>query len=250
MICLKKCKFFFIVLTLCTFILVTNVFAANPPLDIDIEALQNEEGTADIHTFDAAGYGFFILQMGKIGDYQCLGEIDLSKYDTVTIRYGADQGAQFYDDEKSAWLALTTNGPTTDSSYNPIEGVEVITKVDVENPYGNWAQADNEVVMQLDSDYNGVVYLAFTMAKIGDRQDGIAITEIIFSDSSYEPPTPEPTEEPTPTPEPTDTPEPTKSSTPTTEKDDGNNLLPIIIGSALGVVVIVAIIVVVIKRKK
>lgn len=209
--------------------------------------MQEQEGKGNVHIFSAAGYSDYVLQMGNIGDYHCLGEIDLSKYDTVTIRYGADQGAQFYDDEKNAWLALTKNGPTTDGAYNPVEGVEIITKVNLENPYGHWAVADNEVVMELDTDYNGVVYLAFTMAKIGDRQDGIAIIEIIFSDSSYTTPTPEPTEEPTSTPVPTDTPVPTKTATNETKDESGVD--PAIFAAG-GVVVVAAVVVVIIVSRK
>lgn len=246
---MRKAGFFTVILTVCMLLLVANVFAANPPLELDIEALQEQEGKGNVHIFTAAGYNDYVLQMGNIGDYHCLGEIDLSKYDTVTIRYGADQGAQFYDDEKSAWFALTKNGPTTDGAYNPIEDVEIIAQVNLENPYGNWAVADNEVVMELDTDYNGVVYLALTMAKIGDRQDGVAITEIIFSDSSYVPPTPEPTEEPSPTPDPTDTPVPTKTAEEST-KSESSNITPIIVASIVGVVVIAAIVIVLVMLRK
>ncbi|NLN05092.1 MAG: hypothetical protein GX166_09805 [Clostridiaceae bacterium] len=248
---MRKTRLFTVMLIVCMLLLALNVHAANPPLEIDIEALQEQEGRGNVHIFSAAGYFDYVLQMGNIGDYHCLGEIDLSKYDTVTIRYGADQGAQFYDDEKSAWLALTTNGPTTDNAYNPIEDVEIIAKVNLENPYGHWAVADNEVVMELDTDYNGIVYLALTMAKIGDRQDGIAITEIIFSDSSYVPPTPEPTEEPSPTPDPTDTPVPTKTAEEST-KDESTSMTPVIVAVVIGAVVIavIVIVMVVLRRKK
>ncbi len=241
------------VTVVCIFVLMAiGVYASSPPTEIDIESLADEKGTGNVHIFAQAQYTDFVLQMGNIGDYHSLGEIDLSKYDTVTIWYGADGGAQYYDDNINAFLALTTTGATQDTKYVPIEDVNIISKVNLENPEGSWANSSMEVSMKIDSDFNGEVFLALNMAKIGDRQDGLAITEIEFSDSTYATPTPEPTKEPTPSPVKTNTPVP--SQKPSTEKPvdvekSGSNL-PVIIGLSVAVVAVVVVVVVLIKKKK
>lgn len=225
-------------------------YAANPPYEVDIEALQGGTGTGNIHIFSPAGYSDYILQMGNIGDYMSLGVIDLSKYDTVTIMYGADGGAEFYDDEKHAWLALTTNGPTINSSYTPIPDVDIISQVNLENPDGNWAGGNTEVTMTIDSDFNGEVFLAMTMAKIGTRQDGIAITDIIFSDSTYTTPTPEPTKTPSPTPEKTATAVPTATKSPDAGDEGNGSIIPVVAAGAAVVVIAVVVVVIIVKKKK
>lgn len=239
-----------VVVILMSALLLTLVMAeGNPPYEVDIEDLVEAPGKVQVHIFSLAGYSDYVIQMGNVGDYILLGEMDLSLYDKVTIRYGADGGAVFSDDTKNAKLVLTKNGATITSGYSPVEGVEIIAEVNLIEVDGAWAGGEVEVEMELDTDYSGDVYLAMTMANIGGRQDGVAMSEIIFSDSNYVAPTKEPTPEPSATPVPTDTPEPTATSKPTVAASS-DKWLPIVIGIAAALVVVVVVVVIIVKKKK
>ena len=110
-----------------------------------------------------------LLHQGSIA----LGEIDLSKYSAVVVTYGSDPGAKQGD--VGTFMALTKNGAVENADSSDKTDAEIIAQATMSNATGFW-NVTRDVTIELDTDYNGVVYLAQDM-KDGN---GIAITSIVF----------------------------------------------------------------------
>ncbi len=136
--------------------------------EYDIEA--NEASVE----FSAAGYPGKVFQLFNYDNHILLGDLDLSKYESMIVVYGSDGGAMLGD--VGSEMLLTANGAIYDNNKTPVEGAEVLASAPLSNPTAAWYAGDREVVINIDSDYNGPVYLCHKMG----GSDGVAVSAIIL----------------------------------------------------------------------
>lgn len=211
--------------------------AAAGDLEIDFESLTADK--SNIHVFSAALYTQTVIQFEGPAGTQNVGELDLSKYGSVTIEYGSDAGAVFVGDSAQGYLALTENGAVQDENGAALEDVKIIGRTDLEDQTnGGWANGNTAVTIPFHSDYNGIVYVSlFAVTKEGitpnGNFDGIAITKITFHEKTESDPPAGSTEKPA---DPTQTPGSGTKPSDTPKTGDVNVILAI---AAAGIVLTV-----------
>lgn len=214
---------------------------------IDIEEYSTlEEQTIDCRWENA--YGCYCFPVQYYGQYVCLGNYDLSKFNGMTIVVGMDLAAVLVSSSGRPYtIALTKNGPVQDSAGAWIDTAEVIGTVEIAEPPGasNWGR--DEIYIEFDTDYSGEVWLAVFCAAVGHT---VLMSDMWFN-SIPEPatPSPEPTEVPeaTATPEATKAPEADPTDAPATKApakadDEGSGLSS---GETIAIVAMIATVVVV-----
>lgn len=142
--------------------------------DVDIESLEENQHSSVIEYINS--YGCFCVVNEKYGNYFSLGQWDLSKFKSITISYGADNKAEFQNEEKgSAYIALTTGGAVQDTQGAKIDDVNIIGQTDIPVPEVSWGRDELEITF--DSDYSGEVFLAIFHVSEGHN---CLISEITF----------------------------------------------------------------------
>ena len=126
---------------------------------IDIEEM-GKSGNHNMRIVYIDSYGCYSIEANAYGLYGSLGTVDLSQYTSFTMTYGADAGVVWHTQQAGqAFVALTKNGAVQNKDGTLKEDAEIIAKVDLFAPSTSWSRDD--LVMSVDSDYNGEVYLAF-----------------------------------------------------------------------------------------
>ena len=182
----------------------------------------------------------FVYFRNSGGMAASIGDVDLSKYDSVSITWwDAAYGKARTLTPGSINFAITTTGAldTTDVKQVEQEGVNKIVYWSLDENKEVGAKDDfrtaETITLSLDSDYNGPLYIAYMGAT-----NAVAVSQITFhtkvQQAPTEEPTPTPTEEPTPTP--TEEPTPTPTQTPGENPDTGDN------GTFFAVVIILAMV--------
>ncbi len=257
-----KRNVFIFVLVLCLSTAILPCLAAGET--IDIEGLEEYDHTAVVEFIDS--YGCYCVTNQRYGKYVSLGEWDLSKYKSLTITYGADNRAVFYDEEKgNAYIALTTTGAVQDTDGNAIADANIIGQVDIPVPGFSWS--NDELEITIDSNYSGEVYLA--IFHIVEGHDCLISDITLWEKESAATATPVPTEKTSDATEPSDitaapsadataaaTKEPETTKAPAATKDanadntDGDSNTAIIITTVAVILVVAAIVVFLIIKKK
>lgn len=208
-----------IVMVLCTiFVLLLSfpAYAENAgDYVVDMDALTSVEGGAVLDAEDSLLFGNKTVLFVETGVAWKIGSLDLSKYSSVEIGYGCDQNVRF-DIGEDTYIALTQNGATQNNDFSEKSDVQIISRSEqLPVPYGSWSADPQTITFDINSDYNGDVYLAYNMENIENRMDGIAVFYVRFVSASSEAPTQTTEERPDPTP---------ASTAPSTAKPTGTGV--------------------------
>ncbi len=217
----KKVIRFFAALAFSVSLLSVSAYAAED-YAIDLNHLDAIEGDAFYSQNDDMGFGGGYVGFLSGGKAWKIGMLDLGKYSSVEITYGSDGGALFAEGSNT-FIALTQNGATQNSDYTAKEDTQILARTEqLAAPAGSWGAGKTTVTIDLSTDYNGEVWMAYNMEEISGRQDGVIVSAVRFIAKKTA--VAEPTAEPTTPPD----------QTPNSDTADGGSIL-------LGVLLIVQI---------
>ena len=147
--------------------LMLTVFAfdvsASDDLVIDMSKVEGKAGfneNSPCGLWPAAGYtDQHVISFCNYGSYASLGEIDLSKYESIVVTYASSQNVD-YKDYKTAFGFTTKGGMQAGPEKVSDEEAGLITKYEFDGVVeGGW-QGIVDVTLDLDSDYSGEVFIA------------------------------------------------------------------------------------------
>ena len=193
----KKVIRFFAALAFSVSLLSVSAYAAED-YAINLNALEAIEGDAFYSQNDDMGFGGGYVGFLSGGKAWKIGTLDLGKYSSVEITYGSDGGALFAEGSNT-FIALTQNGATQNSDYTAKEETQIIARTEqLAAPTGSWGAGKTTVTIDLSTDYNGEVWMAYNMEEISGRQDGVIVSAVRFiaKKTAVAEPTAEPTTPP------------------------------------------------------
>ncbi len=148
---------------------VMSASAESVKYSVDISKLTTNEGKAIVmNGYTDASYatGTYVINFKGVGE-ACisLGNIDLSKYDTVSMTIGASANAVFDNNGKVAKVAFTSNGAAVtgnkDDGFKSVAGANIIAESNLMPPPGRYGAGEQVVEIALNSSYSGEIFLNY-----------------------------------------------------------------------------------------
>jgi len=156
--------------------------SANEDLVIDISKVEGKAGfnqNSPLGLWPAAGYDDkHVIAMCNFGSYASLGEIDLSKYEAIVVTYARGQDVDYASYNTA--FGFTNKGAMQTAGGEKVsdEDAGVITKYVFEGSVSGGWQGRVDVTLELNSDYNGEVFVANYLDPAFPH--GFVITDIRF----------------------------------------------------------------------